>query len=149
MKIFQFLDRCAATDEFRDAVKSFAREGRPNERIAFNRECPPVKVERTVAKVLEEYPELPIESIDVRGVSGCEYFRGVMEVHTAQEVRRVSFHWDCKWKAMEMGWSDYFGFPDQGRAAREFGHDCFRAWNDDGTVLKAAPAIAEAEPALA
>ena len=36
-----------------------------------------------------------------------------------EDVRTVRFHWDCKWKAQQEGWSDYFGFPDQMRAARE------------------------------
>ena len=145
MKIFDLLERSSATESFREAVVRFVREGRPNERIAFNRDAPPVKVERTVTKVLEEYPELHIESIEVRGMSGCEFFRGVMEVHTGAEVRKISFHWDCKWKAMEMGWHDYFGFPDQARAAREFGHNCFRGWNEDGVKPKAAERAGEAE----
>ena len=45
-------------------------------------------------------------------------------------MRRVSFHWDCKWKAMELEWHDYFGFPDQARAAREHPYACFRAWGE-------------------
>lgn len=138
MKIFEVLERSRATQPFRDAVERFLREGRANERVAFNRECPPVKVERAVIKALEEYPELHIESIDLRGQSGCEFFRGSLEVHTPQELRHVRFHWDCKWKAEEMGWHDYFGFPDQARAAREFGHDCFRAWHEDGSKVKVA-----------
>ena len=145
MKIFDLLERSSATEPFRDAVMRFVREGRSNDRIAFNRDCPPVKVERTVTKVLEEYPELHIESIDVRGVSGCEFFRGVMEVHTGGEVRRINFHWDCKWKAQEMGWHDYFGFPDQARAAREFGHNCFRSWSEDAVKLKGITMAGEAE----
>jgi len=136
MKIFQMLERSSATEAFRDAVERFLREGRPNERIAFNRDCPALKVERWLTKALEEYPELHIESIDLRASSGCEYFRGTAEVHTAAEMRRVSFHWDCKWKAQQMTWADYFGFPDQIRAAREFGYDCFRSWHEEGMMLK-------------
>jgi hypothetical protein len=112
MKIFQMLERSSATEPFRDAVECFLRDGRPNERIAFNRDCPPVKVERWLTKALEEYPELHLESIEMRALSGCEYFRG-------------------------FGWEDYFGYPDQIRAAREFGHDCFRAWNEEGVKVKA------------
>jgi hypothetical protein len=138
MKIFDMLERSSATEPFRDAVARFVREGRPNDRVSFNRECPPVKVERTLTKALEEYPELRIESIEVHDTSGCEYFRGMAELHTAAEVRRVSFHWDCKWKAMELGWRDYFGFPDQIRAARELGYDCFRAWREEAAVRGAA-----------
>jgi hypothetical protein len=136
MTILDLLDRSSATDAFRDAVTRFVRDGRPNERIAFNRDCPSIKVERTLVRALEEYPELQVESIEIHGMSGCEFFRGVMDVHTAAEVRRVSFHWDCKWKAQEMGWHDYFGFPDQTRAAREFPYACFRTWTEEGTLLK-------------
>jgi hypothetical protein len=136
MTILDLLDRSSATDAFRDAVTRFVRDGRPNERLAFNRDCPAIKVERTLVRALEEYPELQVESIEIHGTSGCEFFRGVMDVHTAAEVRRVSFHWDCKWKAQEMGWHDYFGFPDQTRAAREFPYACFRTWNEEGTLLK-------------
>ncbi|MFL5386333.1 MAG: hypothetical protein ACJ8GN_27765 [Longimicrobiaceae bacterium] len=136
MKIFELLDGSSATDEFRDAVNRFVRDGRPNERLSFNRDCPAVKVERTLVRALEEYPGLQVESIEIRGISGCEFFRGVMHLHTPGEVRRVSFHWDCKWKAMEMGWHDYFGFPDQTRAAREYPYECFRAWNEEEAVEK-------------
>jgi hypothetical protein len=136
MTILDLLDRSSASDAFRDAVTRFARDGRPNERLAFNRDSPAIKVERTLVRALEEYPDLQVESIEIHGMSGCEFFRGVMDVHTAAEVRRVSFHWDCKWKAQEMGWHDYFGFPDQTRAAREFPYACFRTWTEEGTLLK-------------
>jgi hypothetical protein len=136
MTILDLLDRSSATAAFRDAVTRFVRDGRPNEHLAFNRDCPAVKVERTLVRTLEEYPELQVESIEIRGSSGCEYFRGVMEVHTPAEVRRVSFHWDCKWKAMELGWHDYFGFPDQIRAARELPYACFRTWTEDSAIPK-------------
>jgi len=145
MKIFQMLERSRATEAFRDAVERFLREGRPNERIAFNRDCPALKVERWLTKALEEYPELHIESIDLRASSGCEYFRGTAEVHTAAEMRRVSFHWDCKWKAQQLAWADYFGFPDQIRAAREFGYNCFRTWNEDAVMLKGVAMAGEIE----
>ena len=136
MKIIDLLERSGATEPFRHAVTAFVRDGRPAGRIAFNRECPPVKVQRALTKALEEYPHLPIESIEVHASSGCEFFRGTLELHTAAEVRRVRFHWDCKWRAEQSGWHDYFGFPDQIRAAREFGHDCFRAWSEEGVMAK-------------
>jgi hypothetical protein len=88
-------------------------------------------VERTLAKVMVEYPDLPIESIEVRGSSGCEFYRGTAVIRTAGEERHVRFHWDCKWRAEQQGWTDYFGFPDQTRAAREFGYDCFRSWQEE------------------
>lgn len=131
MNIIDLLERSGATEPFRQAVVRFVREGRPNERVAYPLHCPPVKVERTLMKALEEYPALDLESIEVRATSGCEFFRGTLELRAESGERRVRFHWDCKWKAEQMGWRDYFGFPDQGRAAREFGHDCFRAWAEE------------------
>lgn len=131
MSLQTYLQRSRATDAFKDAVASFAREGRPNERLAFDAYSPPVKVQRTLTKLLEQHPELEIERVEIRGASGCEFFRGEIVAVTAGEPRRIRFHWDCKWKAVQQGWTDYFGFPDQIRAAREFGWDCFRTWEPE------------------
>ena len=129
MSIEQFLARSRATDAFKEALVAFARSGRPNDLVGFNAYSPPVKVERTLINLLETHPELEIERVDLRGSSGCEFFRGELSAFTSEREWRVRFHWDCKWKAVQQGWSDYFGFPDQARAAREFGHDCFRQWD--------------------
>lgn len=139
MTIADLLDRSAAAASFREALTQFLRAGRSSERIAFSPGCPGVKVERALTKMLVEYPHLPIESIEVRGVSGCEYFRGKLFVRTLTEEIRVSFHWDCKWRAEKAGWTDWFGFPDQGRAAREFGWDCFRVWTEEEVSAIAIP----------
>ncbi len=144
MTTADLLDRSAATARFREALTQFLRDGRSGERIAFGPGCPGIKVERAVAKTLVEYPGLPIESIEVRGASGCEYFRGKLFVRTAAEERRVAFHWDCKWRAEVEGWRDWFGFPDQGRAAREFGWDCFRSWREEEVTPIAIPIDAAA-----
>lgn len=141
MTLHAFLQRSAATEPFRQAVEAFLRGGRASERIAFQPYSPAVKVERTLTKVLEAYPDLPIERVEVDGASGCEYFRGTVTVHAGDEVRRVRFHWDCKWRAEQQGWRDYFGFADQGRAAREFGHDCFRGWEEVQVVRLDAPVV--------
>ncbi len=128
MSLQQFLQRSRATPAFKDAVAAFAREGRPNDRLAFDAYSPPVKVQRTLTKLFEEHPQLEIERVEIRGSSGCEYFRGELVAFAGGEERRIRFHWDCKWRAAQEGWTDYFGFPDQIRAAREFGYDCFRHW---------------------
>ncbi|HEU0015315.1 MAG TPA: hypothetical protein VFQ45_16625 [Longimicrobium sp.] len=150
MTILHLIDRCAVAPAFREALASFVRDGRSGERIVFDYGCPPVKVERTIHKLLVEYPRLPIESIEFRASSGCEFFRGRLLVRTADEERRIAFHWDCKWRAEEQGWKDWFGFPDQIRAAREFGWDCFRTWDEEHVAMRA-PALftgeAEAVPA--
>ncbi|HEX2205730.1 MAG TPA: hypothetical protein VHG91_20625 [Longimicrobium sp.] len=146
----EILGRSRATAPFREALARFRRDGQPSAALSFTSQCPAVKVERAVTKALVEYPELEVESIDVRGASGCEFFRGVMEVRTAGEVRRVSFHWDCKWRAEQLGWRDWFGFPDQARAARELGYDCFRSWHEESVTPRLATAhegAGEAVPA--
>jgi hypothetical protein len=128
MPLREYIQRSRATPAFLEAVAAFGRAGDPNERVRFDRYAPPVKVERTLTKLLEEYPDLPIERVEIEGSSGCEFFRGMLTVHAGEETRRIAFHWNCRWKAEQLGWRDYFGFADQTRAAREFGHDCFQEW---------------------
>lgn len=128
MSLLQFAQRSRASDAFKAALASLVREGRASEPIVFDAFLPPVKIQRTLTKLLEQLPELEIERVEIRAASGCEFFRGEMTVLAAGEERRVRFHWDCKWKAAQQGWTDFFGFPDQIRAAREFGYDCFRVW---------------------
>lgn len=135
MQIVALLDRSRAAEPFRLAVGRFLETGRPCDRIRFDLRAPSVKVERTITKILDAYGELPIEAIELQASSGCEFFRGVATIHCAEEERQVEFHWDCKWRAEQEGWTDCFGFADQARAAREFGHDCFRRWNE-GRVLQ-------------
>ena len=134
------LDRSSAASPFREALLRFINDGRSSERVRFGYGCPPVKVQRTLHKALVEYPALPIESIELRASSGCEYFRGTLIVRTLTEERHIAFHWDCKWRAESEGWRDWFGFPDQTRAAREFDWDCFRAW-DQEEVIQVAPLL--------
>jgi hypothetical protein len=134
MKTEELLLQSPAPEGFRAALAAFRSTGRANERISFDRLSPPVKVERAVIKALVEYPQLAIESIEIRGSSGCEFFRGTAIIRTADEERHVRFHWDCKWKAEQQGWRDYFGFADQARAAREFGWDCFVSWEEERVV---------------
>jgi hypothetical protein len=137
MKIIEFLEQSQATAAFRESLSEFLRTGRANERVVYDYRSPAVKVERVLTKALEEYPDVPLESIELDGSSGCEYYRGTLILRTEESERRVHFNWDCKWRAEQEGWRDYFGFADQTRAAREFGHDCFRTWSEVG-VLEAA-----------
>ena len=134
MILSRLLDRSRASESFREAVASFLGDASSNDGVTFDRYSPPVKVERTLTKLLEEHPDLEIERVEIEGSSGCEYYRGQMKVHARDGVREVRFHWDCRWKAMQEGWTDYFGFPDQTRAAREFGHDCFKVWEAEPTA---------------
>ena len=111
-------------------MDAFLSSGRANEKVSFSPSSPRVKVERTLTKVIEQYGHLPIESVHIDGRSGCEFFRGEVTVRTGTDERAIDFHWDCKWRAMEQGWTDYFGLPDQIRAAQEFGYQCFRSWEE-------------------
>lgn len=130
MTLLDVLERSGATEPFREAVTAFFRGGAASDRLRFHPRCPAVKVERTLIKTLEAYPELPIDAVELDAQSGCEYFRGTVTIHAAGETRTVAFDWDCRWKAEEMGWTDWFGYPDQARAAREFGYACFRTWEE-------------------
>ena len=131
MSLNDFLSRSNSAEAFQQAVADFASNGLPNARIKFDGRTPPVKVERALTKLLEVNSDLQIESVEIDAVSGCEYFRGQLQVRTTLEDRVVHFDWDCKWRAEQEGWQDYFGFPDQIRAAREFGYDCFRSWTEE------------------
>lgn len=128
MILTELLARSRAPSAFRTSVSEFLYDGQPNERIAFDRYSPPVKVARTLTKLLVEHPDLEIDRVEIDGASGCEFYRGTLRIHTAEAVQAVRFHWDCRWRALEVGWTDYFGLPDQARAAREFDYDCFRVW---------------------
>jgi len=135
MTIQYLIARSGATPEFRAALEEFLASGRPNERIAFDsRRSPSVKVERTLTRLLEMHPELALESVSIVGSSGCEYYRGTLTAVAAGAQHRIEFYWDCKWRAEQQGWRDAFGFPDQIRAAREFGYDCFREWKPTVSV---------------
>jgi hypothetical protein len=138
MRLGETLERAAVTPAFREALQRFLRDGRPNQAIDFGAHAPPIKVERTLIRALESYADLPVEHVRIRASSGCEFFRGELVVLAGAEQRRVRFDWDCRWKAKQLGWTDHFGFPDQARAAREFGHDCFRSWEELPVQLAAA-----------
>ncbi len=131
MDILHFLNHSAVTEPLRADFRDFLRTGRPTPLIAFDIRYPTVKVERTLTKILESFPTLPIERIEIAGTSGCEFFRGTALVETGAGTQRVQFEWNCRWKAEQLGWSDYFGFPDQARAAREHGYDCFVRWEEE------------------
>ncbi len=130
MKLTQLLSGSSVTSDFRRAVETFLETGRPNGQIVFSDASPPVKVARTITKIVEEYGHLPISSVHIAGESGCEFFRGDAIVRTEEDERSVSFYWDCRWRALQEGWVDDFGFPDQIRAAHAFDYQCFKVWNE-------------------
>jgi hypothetical protein len=128
MPLFALLHASSATPEFRLAVEAFARSGSTSQRVAFAPGAPVIKVERTLTKILGSYSNLPIDSVQINGTSGCDFFRGSALIRTTEDQFCVDFDWNCRWKALQVGWTDYFGYPDQTRAAREFGFDCFKSW---------------------
>ena len=123
----QLLAASRAAESFKCAVRSYHAD-KMSDRIAVAGYAPPIKVKRLLKHVLHAEPELPIERVTLRARSGCSDFVGIIDVETAHGRRSFEFVWDCRWRAMEEGWNDYFGFPDQIRAAQEFDWQCFKHW---------------------
>jgi len=124
------LDRSQATDAFKREVYAFA-EHHPAPRIQVGRHAPRIKVLRAVAQLLADQPDLAVDRVRVEGESGCADFRGILtaELEDGQE-RTFEFVWDCQWRAVQQGWVDAFGLPDQIRAARTFEWRCFALWRE-------------------
>ena len=119
-----------ATDSFKSDVLALAQGRRSARTVEWSGASPPVKVLRVLAHLVEQNPDLPIERVRVQGWSGCSDYRGSVHVETGSGERAFDFVWCCRWRAREEGWTDPFGFPDQMRAAREFGHRCFERWTE-------------------
>jgi hypothetical protein len=127
IELEQILTRSQAADAFKAAVRRYCASG-GSEHIRVEGSAPSIKVRRLLAHILTAESHLPIERILLRGRSGCSDFVGTVHVHTASETRVFEFVWDCRWRAEQEGWTDYFGFPDQIRAAREYDWRCFARW---------------------
>jgi hypothetical protein len=97
-------------------------------RVTSSRPVPHVKIMRLLTHLLSAERDLEIESVRIHADSGCSDLTGVIDVICTDATRRFSFQWDCAWRAREQGWTDCFGFPDQIRAADEFGWNCFQRW---------------------
>ena len=96
--------------------------------ITLTRTVPRIKVIRLVNHILHAHPEWAVERLHIDARSGCSDFVGTVIVEGAGESRIFEFAWDCRWRAEEQGWLDAYGFPDQIRAADEFGWNCFQRW---------------------
>lgn len=127
MDIEDLLQTSSATAEFKAAVRAYWNHVEVPA-IGAVRHAPRVKVQRVLCQLLSAEGDLPIESVVVDATSGCSDFRGTLRVAAGGESKVFNFTWDCQWRAREEGWVDYFGFPDQIRAAREFGWRCFARW---------------------
>lgn len=122
-----FLDAAAAHPQFKREVLEYVR-GADSARIELDAHAPRVKVERVLTQLFSAQPELPVERVTLRARSGCSDFSGILVAMAGDTEHRFSFTWCCAWRAEQLGWRDCFGFWDQGRAAREYGWDCFRSW---------------------
>ena len=123
----QMLEQSHAAESFKAAVRTYSsRNG--SEHIQVEGHAPSVKVKRVLAQLLTTQSHLPIERVSLRAQSGCSDFVGTVKIHTESAVHVYDFVWDCRWRAEQEGWTDYFGFPDQIRAAREYDWNCFERW---------------------
>jgi hypothetical protein len=121
------LEASKCTPEFREAVVRLSRNEAPGPLIAFSGGVPPVKGLRTISKLLEMEPQREIRQVHIQGQSGCSDFVGTLKVNGDELI--VAFKWDCAWRAQQEGLVDYFGSPDQIKAAQTFGYQCFEEWN--------------------
>lgn len=112
---------------FKAAVRSF-EAGSLSPLISFFAGAPRVKVLRVVMKILHEYPDEPIKKIHVEGRSGCATFAGLATIQPGDKSFR--FAWDCAWRANVSQLTNIWGIPDQVRAAREYGYQCFRGFEE-------------------
>jgi hypothetical protein len=125
----------AATAGFRADLAAYI-DRQPAERVTAGPGSPRVKVLRAIAQLLHAEPALEIERVSVRGASGCADFVGMLTVTDAAGVPHIfDFEWNCEWKARQLGYVDGFGFPDQIRAAQEFGWQCFARWSRVGAGI--------------
>ena len=128
----EILDRSFASDAFKADLRAYAmREDAPS--IVTARHLPRVKVLRLLTQLLASHPEFRVERVFVDAHSGCSDFFGTVVAEGAGDSRSFEFTWDCRWRAEQEGWVDCFGFPDQIRAAEEFGWRCFAQWAERST----------------
>ena len=129
MDITKLLDRSRATNDFKQELLAFERHEMVG-RISASRPSPRVKVMRVMCQLLHAQPELEIERVHLDARSGCSDYAGVVTVEANGVQRSFQFVWCCQWRAQQEQWYDWFGLPDQMRAAREFGWDCFSEWSE-------------------
>ena len=123
----KILARSCATDRFKADVVAFASRADVTS-ITLVRAVPRIKVVRLINQLLHAHPEWVVDRVQVDARSGCSDFVGTAVVEGGGESRVIRFAWDCRWRAEQEGWVDAFGFPDQIRAADEFGWNCFHRW---------------------
>ena len=126
----KILTRSCATARFKNDIVAFAsRSDAPS--ITLVRNVPRIKVIRLINQLLHAHPEWVVDRLQVDARSGCSDFVGTAIVEGGGQSRVIQFAWDCRWRAEQEGWVDAFGFPDQIRAADEFGWNCFHRWQPE------------------
>lgn len=125
MHLQELLNRSQATEDFKRAVQDFAA-GRDTELITLGSRAPRIKVVRVLMKLLEHFPDIPMDRVHIEGHSSCSAFTGVLTF--GPEETRVRFHWDCLWKAEQEGLRTWYGAPDQTLAAQRYGYQCFQTF---------------------
>ena len=132
MDLEHILARSRASEALKAAVRALASNPYGYLHVEGHVSCakpaPAVKVLRVLTQLLHTEPEAPIERVRIEGSSGCSDFVGTLTAESASVASVFDFTWCCKWRAEQEGWSDYWGNPDQIRAAREFGWRCFANW---------------------
>jgi hypothetical protein len=121
------LAQSRAHEMFKADVRSYCESGEAT-RIRVDSYIPRVKVQRLLKQMLATEPDLDVDGVAVSGSSGCSDFVGTLEARTQSATHLFEFGWCCRWRAEQEGWTDYFGFPDQVRAAQEFDWRCFHTW---------------------
>ena len=121
------LTQSSATQEFKADIARFLAGDRSS-RVKVESFVPRIKVQRLLSQLLAHESTLQIEQVTIRGSAGCSDFVGTIDVQTASGSHVFEFVWCCRWRAEREGFLDYFGFPDQSRAAQEFDWRCFRKW---------------------
>jgi hypothetical protein len=123
----RILASSSAAEPFKRAVLGYG-SAESARLIRVDGYAPAVKVRRLLTHILATESHLQIEQLSVRARSGCSDFVGTVQLETASGTHVYDFVWDCRWRAEQEGWTDYFGFPDQIRAAREYDWRCFERW---------------------
>ena len=125
----KLLAQSRAHEKFKAEVRAYcaSNEAAPT-RIRVDSYIPRVKVQRLLKQMLATEPDLDIDGVAVSGSSGCSDFVGTVEARTQEATHVFEFGWCCRWRAEQEGWRDFFGFPDQIRAAQEFDWRCFHTW---------------------
>ncbi len=124
-KLEELIQASAATSDFKAAIRTFVA-GLDSELIRCSAGSPRVKVLRVLMKLLETFPGEEISDVRIEGVSSCSAFEG--KLWFGPDGTEVVFNWDCHWKAKQEKMNAWYGAPDQTRAAKEFGYQCFETF---------------------